>query len=59
LQDKLVETEASLKKARDGVSLLEKEVVDLNAVLQVTAEETTQVEVARKRVQELLGALDA
>jgi len=30
LQDKLVETEALLMKARDGVSLLEKEVADLD-----------------------------
>jgi len=59
LQDKLVKTEASLKKAKDGVSLLEKEVADLDAAPQITAEETTQVEAARKRAQELLGALDA
>ena len=59
LQDKLVETETSLKKAKDGVSLLEKEVADLDAAPQVTAKETTQVEAARKRAQELLGALDA
>ena len=59
LQDKLVETEASLKKAKDGVSLLEKEVADLNVTPQVTAEETSQVEAARQRVQELLGALAA
>ena len=59
LQDKLVETEASLKKAKDGVSFLEKEVADLDAVPQVTVEETAQVEAARKRAQELSGALDA
>ena len=59
LQDKLVETEASLKKAKDGVSLLEKEVADLDVTPQVTAEETAQVEAARQRVQELLGALAA
>ena len=56
LQDKLVETEASLKKAKDGVSLLEKEVADLDAASQVTAEETAQVEAAKQQVQELLGA---
>jgi len=33
-----VETEASLKKAKDGVSLLEKKVADLDAAPQVTAE---------------------
>ena len=59
LQDTLVETEASLKKAKEGVSLLEKEVADLDAAPQVTAEETAQVEAARKHAQELLGALDA
>ena len=59
LQDKLVETEASLKKAKHGVSNLEKEVADLDVVPQATAEETAQVEAARKRAQELLGALDA
>ena len=59
LQDKLVETEASLKKAKDGVSLLEKEVADLDVAPQVTVEEMTQVEAARQRVQELLGALAA
>jgi len=59
LQGKLVETETSLKKAKDGVSLLEKEVADLDAAPLVTAEETGQVEAARKRAQELLGALDA
>ena len=59
LQDKLVETEASLKKAKEGVSLLEKEVADLDAAPQVTSEEMAQVEAARRRAQELLGALDA
>ena len=59
MQDTLVETEASLKKAKEGVSLLEKEVADLDAAPQVTAEETAQIEAARKRAQELLGALDA
>jgi len=37
LQDTLVETEASLK-AKEGVSLLEKEVADLDDAPQVTAE---------------------
>ena len=59
LQGKLVETEASLKKAKDGVSLLEKEVADLDAAPQVTVEEMAQVEAIRNRAQELLCALDA
>ena len=48
-----------MKKAKYGVSLLEREVADLDAAPQVTAEETTQVEAAKKCTQELLGALDA
>ena len=48
-----------MKKAKDGVSLLEQEVADLDVAPQVTAEETAQVEAARQRIQELLGALDA
>ena len=60
LQGKLAETEALLKKARDCVSLLEREVADLDVnPHKITAEETTQVEVAKKRAQELLEALDA
>ena len=59
LQDKLIETKTSLKKAKDGVSVLEKEVADLDAAPRATAEETAQVEAVRKRAQELLSALDA
>jgi len=40
LQGKLADIEASLKKAKDGVSLLETEIADLDAVPQVTTEET-------------------
>ena len=37
LQGELAETEASLKKAKDDLFLLEREVVDLDAPLKVTA----------------------
>jgi len=48
-----------LKKARDDVSLLEGVVAELEAGAQIMGEETAQVEVATKRAQELLAALDA
>jgi len=41
------------------VSLLEREVTDLDAAPRVTAEDIAQVEAAKKRVQDLSGALDA
>jgi len=47
LHDKLVEIEVSLKKAKDDVSLLEREVADLAAAPRVTAEDIVQVEVAK------------
>ena len=50
LHDKLVETKASLKKVKDDVSLLEREVPGLDATPQVTAEDIAQVEVAKKRI---------
>ena len=49
LQGKPAEIEASLKKAKDGVSLLERKVADLDVGPQVTTKEMTQVEVAKKR----------
>ena len=39
LHGKLVETEASLKKAKDDVSFLEREITDLDAAPRVTAED--------------------
>ena len=39
LYGKIAETEASLKKAKDDVSLLEREVTDLDAAPRVTAED--------------------
>jgi len=59
LHGKLAETEASLKKAKDDVSLLEREFSNLDAAPPMTAEDIAQVEAAIKRVQDLLGALDA
>jgi len=40
------------------VSLLEREINDLDAAPQVTAEDIAKVEPANKRVQDLLGGLD-
>jgi len=41
------------------VSFLEREITDLDAAPRVTAEDIAQVEAANKRIQDLLGALDA
>jgi len=40
--------EASLKKAKDAVSFLEREITDLDATPRVTAEDIAQVEAANK-----------
>jgi len=50
LHGKLAETKASLKKAKDDVSLLERELYDLDATPRVSAEYIAQVEVAKKCV---------
>jgi len=41
------------------VSFLEREITDLDAAPRVTTEDIGQVKAANKRVQDLLGALDA
>jgi len=50
LQGKPAEIEASLKKAKDGVSLLERKVADLDVIPRLNAEEITQVKVEKKRL---------
>ena len=59
MHGKLAKTETSLKKAKADVSLLEREVTDLDTAPRVTAEDIAQVEAAKKCVQDLLGALSA
>jgi len=48
-----------LKKAKDGVSLFEREAADLDLGSQAMIEQTAQVEAAKKCVKELLGTLNA
>ena len=47
MQGKFAEIEASLKKAKDSVSLLEREIADLDADPKITEEETAQVQVEK------------
>ena len=47
-----------MKKVKDDMSFLEREITDLDATPRVTAEDIVQVEAANKRLQDLLAGLD-